>query len=477
MQGSLLIEKSRQKWLITIVAVSVFMFTFDYSMLNISLPTLAHYFNVSVGTVSRLPVAYLLVLTSTLLGFGKLGDIKSYKKVFIIGLIIFTIATLGCGFASNINWLLGLRVCQAIGEAMFSPVGIALLTTFLPNSLRGKALGIIATAQGIGFSLGPVVGGFISANLTWRGIFFVNVPLAILTILLSFKFLPKKQAAITDSRFDLIGACLIFIALAALLYALNNVVKMGWTNYTILLCLATAIIGFIFFAIRENKIAYPLLDVKLCKNLSFTFANLSAFLAIAVLIGITFLMPFYLQLIFKLSVSQAGLMLMLPAIMMMLLGPVAGEISDKISPRKLCSVAMIPAIVAFILLVFTSQQTSIFYIGLALVFLGVAFGMFMAPNNKLIMTYAPADKQGIASGVYKTIINIGSVFGIAIFTLVLAQSILIKVTKLQLDRAMIKHSPDIMLLGFNSIFILGIICCLISLVFSVLTKQDKQFRW
>ena len=175
MEAHIVADKRRQNLLIALISLTVFMFSVDYSMVNISLPVIAKYFGATIASVSRVPLAYLLVVTSTVLLFGKLGDIKGFKKIFITGLIIFVTGTFLCGIAPTLNILLGLRVYQCIGEAMFSPIGIAILTVFLPSDVKGRALGFMATAQGIGFCVGPVLGGFINAHLGWHNIFFVHL--------------------------------------------------------------------------------------------------------------------------------------------------------------------------------------------------------------------------------------------------------------------------------------------------------------
>ncbi|MFC1577156.1 MFS transporter, partial [Candidatus Omnitrophota bacterium] len=374
MENRIITDGKKQGLLIAIVAASIFMFTLDYSMLNISLPAVSSYFNVSVGIVARLPLAYLLVLTSCLLGFGKLGDIKGYAKVFVAGLVIFVAGTILCGIAPSVNTLLIFRIMQSVGEAMYSPTGIALVAAFLPSNIKGRALGILATAQGLGFSLGPALGGFLNTHLSWRAIFFVNVPVAIIVIILALKHLPKQQKKSVEASFDIAGAALIFVALASLLFGLNSVVKRGWADPVILGCFAAFAVCFSLFILQEKRAPHPLLDLGLFANRDFTLANCAALFAICVYIGATFLLPFYLQLIRGIDIARAGLLLMIPSIMMMLLAPFAGRISDSLGSRRLCSFAMIPATVSFCIFALLHQTTSVVIIAAALVLLGLALG-------------------------------------------------------------------------------------------------------
>lgn len=473
MDDCIITERNRQIWLVAAVAVSIFMFTLDYCMLNISLPSIARSFGVGIGIVERLPLVYLLVVTSTLLGFGKLGDIKGFKKIFILGLAIFVTGTFLCGIAQSVNMLLAFRAFQCLGEAMMSPMGIAMITACLPSNIKGMALGIAATAQGLGFCFGPVVGGLINSTIGWHYIFFVNIPIGICAIALSYMALPKKQPESSDSRFDVVGAILAFISLSALVYALNSGFRMGWTSKVILSCFGASLLFFILFIIREKKVPYPLLDLGLFRNKNFSCASIATFFAIFIYMGIIFLFPFYLELVMRLTVVKAGFVLMLPALMMMLLSPVSGRLSDRIGSRRLCSLAMAIATLAFVMFACVKARTSGIFVILSFLLSGVAMGLFMAPNNKLVMINAPRDKQGMASGVYKIVISAAGVFGIAILPLFFIYTVLRLTGLARLNLVEVEKSPELMVAGFHSVFTAGILICLTALVFSILAK-DKN---
>lgn len=474
MEEYIITERSKQNWLVAIITASVLMFSLDYSMLNISLPTIARYFHANLGAVARLPMAYLLVVTSTLLCFGKLGDIKGYKVVFISGLSIFAAGTLLCALSPNINVLLVSRIIQSTGEAMLGPAGMAIVTTFLPDNIKGRALGILATAQGLGIALGSVIGGFINAHLIWRAIFLVNIPFGILTIFLAIKLLPSKQAKPSDLRFDYPGAILISIALAALVYAMNSLTKIGPADPFMIICFIVSPAALLLFIMREKRITHPLLDLKFFNNPNFTFANIAAFFATFLLIGFGFLAPFYLEMARELHVSQAGMLLMIPSLTMMFIAPIAGRLSDKIGSSFLCSLGMLVSAAAFATLSFFSHNSGLTYIMLSLLLLGVGAGIFIAPNNKFVMANAPYDKQGSASGVYKIFLNAGSVFGIALFPIVITRIAMMGAARENIAINQIKNSPQLLEAGFRGAFILGICVCLAGLLFSALAKDKKE---
>jgi EmrB/QacA subfamily drug resistance transporter len=473
MEECLVQEKRKQNLIIAVISASVFMFSVDYSMLNISLPTITGYFNATIGSVSRLPLVYLLVVTSTVLLFGKLADIIGFKKIFMVGLILFILGTFLCGLAPTLNTLLVLRVFQCFGEAMFSPIGIAIITVFLPSSVQGKALGIMATAQGLGFSLGPVLGGYINSHFGWHGIFFVNIPIGICVAIAAQKVLPSKQGKPSRERIDSLGAVLIFISLTPLIYALNSVSKLGLNNPVIISCLALFAAALVLFIVREKRTPFPILDIALFKNPDFTFAALSAFSAIFVYMGMLFLFPFYLSMVKGFDAMHSGLFLMTPALMVMIFAPLAGIISDRIGARMICSIGMALTALAFFMFSLFAPKSSIFFILPALMVAGIAVGCFLPANNKLVMAHVPRDRQGMGSAVYKIVMSLGGVFGIAVMPLILMKAIYARSAVLHMNIQSVKHSPEVMMAGFDAAFRFGMFVCIAGLIFALLAKDKK----
>lgn len=473
MENYIVNDRRRQILMILTIAVSVVMFTLDYSMVNISLPTIAQALNMKLASITWLPLIYLLIVTSSLLCFGKLGDVIGYKKVFISGLSILLVGTFLCGIVSDMKWLLASRALQSLGEAMLSPVGIAMLTTFLPADRIGRALGVVAMSQGIGLCLGPVIGSYIVSHINWHAIFFLNIPFGILVIIASLKVLPEKQPLSADKSFDILGAVLIFSTVSTLLFALNSFSKLGLKNPVIISCLAVSVVSFVLFLLQEKKVKFPLVDFALFKNKDFTFSNLATFFAIFVYMGFYFLFPFYMEYVRKTKISEAGMLLMIPPILMMLLSPLSGRLSDKIGSRLPSSVGMALALGGFIMYSSFNAETGIHLIMIAQVIMGSAMGVFLAPNNKLVMNHAPAEKQGVASGVYKTTLSMGSILGIAILPVILMSSAMRCAASLNIPMAEIKNSLPVIMAGFRQVFLAGIVVCIAALAFSILAKDKK----
>lgn len=471
MEDHIIRDKGKQIALVALAAASIFMATLDYSMLNISLPNIARYFNVRLITVSWVPLSYLLIITSSLLGFGKLGDIKGYKRMFITGIGVFVAGTFLCSISPKMASVLISRVTQSVGEAMYSPVAIALITTVLPKELRGKALGIMALAQGVGLSVGPILGALINSYAGWRFIFLVNIPIGLAVILFAVKTLPDRQSEAADKRFDITGAGLIFISLSTFLFGLNSVTRLGFGNMIVLGCFAVSMASIAAFIFGERRIPYPVLDLRLFGNKNFSFANTSAFLSVFVYMGLYFIFPFYLEMVHNIPVAKAGMVLMFPPIMMMIIAPFSGKLSDVTGSRLPCSIGMIFATAGVIMLVFLNNGTPLYYVVACQMVMGIAMGMFLAPNNRLVMISAPADKQGVASGVYKTMLNIGGSVGLAASPIILMSSVSRAALKVKIPLSEVRMHPEIMMQGFKAVFIFMVFACILSLIFSTLAKD------
>jgi EmrB/QacA subfamily drug resistance transporter len=466
-------EKGKQVALIALAAVSIFMATLDYSMLNISLPGIAKYFDVKLVTVTWIPLTYLLIITSSLLGFGKLGDVRGYKKLFVFGIGVFVAGTFLCAVSPKIWSMIVSRVVQSVGEAMFSPAAIALITTQLPERLRGRALGIMALSQGVGLSMGPVLGSLIDAYAGWRYIFTVNIPIGLAVIFFATRAISGRQPEAADKRFDILGAGLVFTALSTFLFALNSVTKLGLKSPIVIGCFVISAISMFMFIVTERRTIYPLVDLSLFKNKNFSFSGASVFLATFVYMGMYFLFPFYLEMVRAFPVTKAGMVLMLPPIMMMIIAPFSGKLSDTIGSRIPCSVGMAFATAGSIMLTFLNKDTPFLYIVVCQLVMGVALGMFLAPNNRLVMASAPADKQGVASGIYKTLLNTGNSIGLAASPIILMFTISVETSLLGIALSEVKNHPDILMKGFRSVFIFEVFVCVISMIFSLMAKDRE----
>ncbi|MBN2254957.1 MAG: MFS transporter, partial [Deltaproteobacteria bacterium] len=474
MKELIVTDSSRQRWILICATFAIFMSNLDVSIVNISLPVISQHFNVSISIVSRVVLVYFLILTSFLLPFGKLGDARGFKTVFVTGFFVFMVGSFLCGISTSINMLIGFRVIQALGGSILTALAPAVVSTLLPPEIRGRSLGIVGTSGALGISLGPAIGGFITALLSWRWIFFINVPLGIIAILIGMHILPRKKVPAADSRFDTIGAILIFFALMTLLYAMNMGQEEGWTSPLIVSSFAVSIACFTAFFMRETKISYPILDPGLFRNWNFSMGMIASFFTLMVLNGTIFLFPFYLEILRKLATDKAGLILVVPSAVMIFMGPLAGGISDKIGSRWLCAIGMFLCTGAFLMFSSLNGVSSIAFIVLSLAWFGFTAGFFMAPNSSLVMGEAPEEKQGIASGVMMLVRNGGGILGICFFETVFSSSLPQDLSIADMSTAHCSISAHILAGAFHNAFLFGAILCVAAALFSVLIKQTHK---
>ena len=465
-------DGNQQRAILIIACISMFMANLDISIVNISLPIISHYFSVGIGTVSRVVLVYFLIMTGCMLGFGRLGDTRGFKRVFIAGFSVFIAGSFLCGMASGITQLIIFRGIQALGASMLAAMAPAIASALLPSTIRGKALGIIGTFAAFGISVGPAVGGLITAHLSWRWIFFINIPLGIIAIMLALTILPKDRPDATDTRFDIVGTVIIFAALMTLLYALNMGQERGWTSLLIVSSFCASFIFFIIFYVREKSITYSLIDFSLFGNRNFSMGTIASLFVLMLLNGTIFLFPFYLEIARGLKIDEAGLILVIPSAVMMFMGPLSGSLSDKTGPKWLCSGGMFLCAFSFILFSLLGIHSSIFFIIVSLALFGLTAGMFMAPNSSLVMGVASQERAGTASSIMMVTRHAGGVLGVCLFETIFSMSLpqTVSLENVSLNHATV--STDMLMAGFHNAFIVGIFLCLAAALFSIGIKNN-----
>jgi EmrB/QacA subfamily drug resistance transporter len=406
-------SKSRILQIIVIVSIGAFMSALDSSIVNISLPAMSTYFNASLTTVEWVVLSYLIIITSLLLTFGRLGDLFGHKIIFNTGLIIFTAGSLFCALSPTIIILIIARVVQAVGAGMLMSMGPAIITMNVAPERRGRSLGAMAVSVSLALIAGPAIGGFLISYFGWQSIFYINLPIGIAVFIWALRVLPVTRG-MEKQRFDFIGAVLLFISLIAIVFPLSFADKAGWSNPYIIASIISGIILFAVFIIIEDRIRNPMLDLKLFRSRVFAFGNISLMLNFIAQFAVSLIMPFYLIQLRNFSPSEAGLILIAAPIAIMVVGPVAGYISDKIDARYLSSAGMVLASTGLFLLSTLKEDTKIYLIIIYALVVGFGFGMFQTPNNSAIMGSVAPGRRGTASSMLATMRNLGMVLGVAI---------------------------------------------------------------
>lgn len=403
------------KWVVlVIVALGVFMATIDSSIVNISLPTIAAYFGVPLsGAIEWVVIAYLVIIAAVLLTIGRLADMIGRKPIWAAGLAIFTLGSALCGLAPSLELLVAARAGQGLGGALLFAVSPAMLTGAFPASERGRALGLNSLVVALGISIGPTLGGIITQTLSWRWIFYVNVPIGIIAFFATLLAL-KEHRPTGRGRFDPLGAALLAIGLATLTAGLSFGQEWGWDSPLLLGDLAVAFVALVALIVTEARIKHPVIDLSLFRNRLFASANVSLVLSFLALFAVGFMLPFYFEELRGFTTLQAGLLLTPQTLSIAVVAPISGALADRIGTRWLASIGLAMCCAGLVLISFLTPTSSIGDIIWRLCLTGVGQALFQSPNNSALMGSAPRERQGIASGLLATGRVVGQSLSVAI---------------------------------------------------------------
>jgi len=411
---------SPNKWLVfSLVGIAVFMSTLDGSIVNIALPTIMKDLRVPLATVGWVVMVYLLTVSSLLLTFGRLSDIKGRRWVYCRGFLIFSLGSLLCAVARDAIWLIGARSFQGVGAAMLMACSPALVVDIFPVSERGKALGMVGTVVAAGLSVGPALGGMILNHFSWRVIFYINIPIGIVTTVLASRILRKgKEDVSPPESFDKLGAVLLFICFCSFIVALSGIDEWGWASPRTLLLMTISIICVVWLVRVETRTIHPIFDLSLMGIRLFTLPILSAMILFISLFAMIFLMPFFLVYPSGFSMDQAGYLMVTPFVFLFFVSPFSGAISDRIGSRMLCTLGMMVMSLGFFSLSRLSPSIAFFPVIWRLALVGIGTAIFIPPNSAAAMSAIPSERRGIAAGTVATARSLGMVLGVALAELI-----------------------------------------------------------
>jgi len=413
-------DVSANKWIVfSLVAIAVFMSTLDSSIVNIALPAIMKDLKVPLTTIEWIPMIYLLTVSSLLLAFGRLSDIKGRRWIYCRGFFLFSIASLLCGVAPDAKWLIAARALQGIAAAMLMACSPALVVDAFPASERGRALGMVGTAVAAGLTAGPVLGGLIIDLFSWRAIFYINIPIGIVSTILAFQILKGGKGDIVRKEpFDWKGALLLTFGFSLFIYVISSAYDWGFASARTNLLLITSIISIVWFLQIEKRMDYPIFQTSLLKIRIFILPVISAAILFVSLFTMVFLMPFYLVYPYGFSIDKAGYTMVIPFAFLFFISPLSGYISDRIGSRILCTLGMLVMSIALFMLSMLTPSHTYISVALPLALVGIGTGIFISPNNSIIMSAIGQKYRGVASGTVATSRNIGMVLGVAMSGLI-----------------------------------------------------------
>lgn len=465
MSGDVLPPAGR-RWVLVLASFAALMSSLDLNIVRLALPALSEQFQVDSGVVSWVQLIYILVLTCLLLVFGRLGDMWGYRRLFVAGLALFTAASLAAALAPTMAVLLAARAVQAVGGAAMLALTTPIVSTFLPAADHGRAIGIVAGWESLGITVGRFLGGVLVEYLDWRWIFLINLPVGLAAIVVSLRVLPDTHEADDDRGFDYAGALFLGLFLGPLLLALNTGDQLGWTSMSILGMFAVAGAGLAGFILLERRLPRPLLDLSLFAHANLVLTFVTSFVKFFIESGLYFLAPFYLMLARGMSADLAGLLLVTPALVQMAVSPLTGRLTRRFGARRTCFASMVVTTLSCVLFHGLGAASAFAYVLVAIATIGLAKGLFIAPNRHRLMESAPPHKLGAVNGVLETTTRAGVALGICAFEAVFSAWVP--------DRgADYLHAPPAVLdAGFRAAFLMGVWVSLLGLASSAVSVGD-----
>lgn len=396
--------------------IASFLTPFMGSAVNIALPSIGREFRMDAIAFGWIATAYLLSAAIFLLPFGRIADIYGRKRIFIWGIIVFTGTSVLSALSTSAIMLISFRTLQGIGSAMIFGTAVAILTSVFPANERGKALGINTAAVYIGLSLGPVLGGMLTALLGWRSIFWANVPLGLFVITAVLWKLKDEWHGARGERFDFVGSAIYGLSLTGLMYGFSRL-----PGLSALWFITGGALGIFAFTRLEMKMECPVININLFRhNTIFTFSNLAALINYSATFAVGFLLSLYLQYTKSLTPEKAGMILVSQPIVMALLSPFAGRLSDKIEPRIVATSGMVVTFAGLVFFIFLNAGTSLPVIIAGLILLGIGFGLFSSPNTNAVMGSVEKRFYGVASATLGTMRLTGNMLSMGLVMLIFA---------------------------------------------------------
>ena len=404
----------QRKWhTMAAVGAGVFLATVDSSIINVSLPTLVRALNTEFSLVQWVVLAYLLTVTASMLSIGRVADILGKKSIYMLGFVIFTIGSALCGVASSVWWLIAFRVVQAIGAAMIMALGAAIVTEAFPPSERGKAMGFIGAIVSIGIVVGPALGGTIIGALSWRWIFYVNLPVGIMGTILVGRNVPNFKPS-GRQHFDYWGALALFLSLLSLLVGLTFGQQQGFLKPVVKIMFSLWLILLASFILIEKKTSQPMIDLQMFKNLLFSINLATGLISFIALAGVLILIPFYLENILGFEIMHVGLLMGIVPVMLGIMSPLSGSLSDRTGTRPITMIGLAVLLIGFLSASTLNQDTTVFGYLIRMFAVGLGMGVFVSPNNSAIMGTALRHQLGVVSGFMAITRTLGQTVGVAV---------------------------------------------------------------
>ncbi len=420
MRQRLYSSENRKWWTLGAVAVGLFMIMLDNTVVNVALPSIQRDLGVGLSELEWIVTGYALSFAALMLTGGKLADLMGRRRIFVLGIAIFTVSSLFCGMAGSGTSLIAWRLVQGVGAALMNPATLAIIAATFPPRQRGAAIGIWAGVSALALAIGPLVGGLITEHIDWSWVFLINVPIGVFGIVASFLLIDESRDMSANQRLDLPGLLFSSAGLFSLTYALIESNTYGWTSPRIIGLFAAAAVLLVGFVMWERGTRAPMLDLSLFRNGTFAGANVVMLLVGLAMFGVFFFVSLYMQNILGYSAVQTGAAFLPMTLLIIVCAPIAGRLSDRVGSRWLMTSGM--TLLGIQLLYFSTlgSQANFFDLLPAFAVGGVGMSLTMTPTAAAVVGSVPVDKSGVGSAVMTSARQVGGSVGIALMGAILA---------------------------------------------------------
>jgi len=417
-------ENSNRWWVLVTVMIASFLGRLDSTVVNLALPKIIKEFGITVSQASWISTGYIIANAIFVPIFGKLGDLMGRKLLYIIGIAGFTVTSMLAGLSFNLQSMVIFRIFQGVTVSIDYPIALSIIAyTFQNKEERSEAMGIWSAIFAVAAVFGPLIGGPLIDNFSWRSVFYINLPLGLLGTYMAIKFIDEPVKEIKGlQNFDVFGAVLLGISLGTLVTVLDQGQSWGWLSLNSVITYIVVIISFIFFIQVEKKAQEPVVDLKFFAIPTFSAAIITSFITFMGLMGCMFITPIFIQNYLGYSVTKTGLLFIPMAMGMMIAAPIGGKLSTKIEPRYIVSFGLFLGAIAMFLFSGIDLKWTASDVMVRAFIMATGLGLGMSPLTNATTSTVPIKEVGIASSVLALVRNIAGAFGIAIFATILSNS-------------------------------------------------------
>jgi EmrB/QacA subfamily drug resistance transporter len=407
-------EGNRRWWTLAAMCFALFMVMLDNTVVNVALPAIQRDLGASLAGLEWTVNAYMLAFGVLLITGGRLGDLYGRRRTFLIGVVLFAASSAFIGLSQSEAWLVAGRAIQGIGAALMMPATLSIITNAFPPQERGKAIGTWAGVSALALAIGPVVGGFLVENVSWQSIFFINLPVAVGAIAVTLFATHESRDETVVPKVDIAGIATITTGLTALTLALVEANDWGWASPRIIGLFALAAGGLVAFAVVERRTVVPMVDFGFFGARTFLGANVIAFVVSFAMLGMFFFISLYMQNVLRFSPLEAGVRFLPTTLMVVVVAPIAGRLSDRIGPRPLITSGMLLVAASLLWQSFLTTDSGFDFLLPGFILMGIGISLVMAPMSTAAMNAVDQSKAGVASGILSMNRMIGGTLGVAV---------------------------------------------------------------